>query len=184
MWGGAFEQLAGLGDLAGQHVLVMDSELCSGTPLLVWAMQRGATHCVCLWEAPLHYQTVARKLGRALPESVTWLESLPPVLPFGEGSVVVVDSLFPLEVAGEDVVGVVRRLRTAVGRTGTLVTLAHDDSAFAARLAYEADVVVRLRALESSEATGRLAVARRGERASEMLFTVRPDSVQFTRVVA
>ena len=182
MWRATLEQLGDLGNLAGQHVLLVDSELCAGTPLLVWTLQRGATHCVCLWEAPLHYQTVARKLGKAVPDTVVWLERLPEELPFGEGCFVVVDSLFPLEVAGADVAAAVRRLRTALGRTGTLVSLVHADSAQAARLAYEADAVVRMRAVESSEATGRLSVARRGAASSEMLFTVRGDTIDFKRV--
>ncbi len=180
MWCSVFEQLSGLDDIRGLHVLLVDAELCAGTPLLVWAMQKGASHAACLWESPLHYQAVSRKLGKPL-ERVAWLDRLD-LGKVKEGSFVVIDSLFPLQVAGEDVVSRLRAVRSAVGSQGTLVSLCHADCEQLNALRYEADAVVTMRAVKSSDVTGRISVSRRGAPPSEMLFTVRPDTVVFTRV--
>lgn len=91
---------------------------------------------------------------------------------------------YPLQAAGRDVVGVIRRLRTELGPTGTLVTLTHSESGAGPRLALEADVVVRVKAVEGAGVTGRLAASRPGqERDDEVVFSVRADGVALSRPV-
>ncbi len=180
MWFSVLDELGDLSDLSGQHVLIVESELCSASFLFAWALQR-ATHVVCVWEKPLHYQTVAKSLSRGTQERpVKWLEQLDSAI-FHDGDAVVLDSLYGLELLGRNVVDEVRRVRAAVGKSGLLVSVVPDGKSVE-KLRYEADVLIRLQAIESSDVTGRLSVQRRGKPMSDMVFTVRPDTVNLKRV--
>jgi hypothetical protein len=182
MWFSDLEELGHLGDLAGQHVMIVDCEQCSASFLFAWALQR-ANHAVCLWEKPFHYQTVLRSLSRGsvAPENkIFWHEKMEEVI-FKEGNFVVLDNLYALELLSHNVVNVLRRLRASLGKTGVLVTLVPSGEKVES-LRYEADVVVRLTTIESADVTGRLSVQRRGQPPSELVFTVKSETVIFKRV--
>ncbi len=188
---------------AGQHLMVVDTQRCSGALLLAHAMLMpvpvavAVVVVVCTGEAPLHYQHVCRKLGGAPRAALIWVD-LTTAVPASsdelfeciaahcrDASVVIVDSLFPLQCAGLsalDIGDALRRVRMLVGAGGCLVTRVHGD-AFAEQLAmfvYECDAVLAVREVSSADVTGRLALTRRGQlEARETLFTVLDATVNF-----
>ena len=171
---------------AGQHVVVSETLLCDGTLLLAYAMQRyPRAHFVALFESPLHYQTVGRKLGCKGLELTfyTALDALPANL---DGECVIVDTLYPLQCVADsplDVVDQIQALRKRLGKTGVLWTRMQEQCLEPRWIAYESDLMLTVREVEANDVTGRISVTERDQQqANEVLFTVAGDAVTLKRV--
>jgi hypothetical protein len=192
-WCAELEQLLGWEQsLVGQHIAVGDTARCDGTFLLAYALQRWPkATLVCLMESEHHYRAVCRKLGAGSAcDSVKFVTNLEQVVYNNnndekETCVVVIDSLYPLQMDGINVVETIRQIRRRLGSTGVLVTRMHQDCFEPRRIAYESDVLVSVREVASENVTGRLSVTRRNQAENnEMLFSIvgGGDSVSFKRI--
>lgn len=185
-WCTELEQLLGWEkSLEGQHIAVGDTAQCDGTFLLAYALQRWPTATiVCLMESEHHYRAVCRKLGLAgACETAKFVSKLDNVSE--EATCVIVDSLYPLQMEGVNVVDTIRTLRQRLGPTGVLVTRMHQDCFEPRSIAYESNVLVSVREVASENVTGRLSVTRRNQPDNnEMLFSVvgSGESVSFKRI--
>lgn len=187
--------------LGGKHVLVVDTERCSGAALLLCALlslEAKRTHVVCVSEAPMHYQHLYHKYGGVDAGKVEWTDlrekehpgQLLRCVEQKEGrDCVVMDSWFPLQCEGVsalDCTATLRGVRKALGQRGALVSLVHGDTMTSEEMAlfvYEADLVMHVREVSSADVTGRLSLTWRGQaEPREALFTVTDNQVVFRPV--